>query len=260
MTDRIITRSRAFERVELSENRYQALLGEFAMEVFPAGAWWSFKPAVWSPLGTAHPDALLASLDGSRWWVVEVEVARHSSIDHLDPQLAKLREGHYRREHFKSAVGDSRNAGILHRLDSANPDFLMILDERSGPMEKIADQHGFGVVHILPYASGDSLYAASLEIDHPLQRKRAAERAVLQLRTSQYAADLTVVGTGTLPAELRGEVIVGNRLVRLFTRKDRRGLVVGLTASEFVAELGEGPYFALTLAKDEPFRILPHRV
>src|SRR4051812_41973627 len=137
MAVRIVTHHASFERVELPEARYEELLFDFAPHIFPQANWYAFKPPIRSPYGTAHPDAALIPFRGRDWWVVEIELARHSTPQHVEPQLAKLRDGWYGAADLDCISGrDPLLPRDMARLNIADPKFLLVIDEVSGPIER----------------------------------------------------------------------------------------------------------------------------
>ena len=127
MADTIFTHYQRFDRIELGEDAYERLLQSFSAKIFPGYKWYEFKPPIRSPHGTAHPDAALVSNTGDDWWVVEVELARHSVDGHIDLQLLKLRDGWYGPTEFDYIVSRHAEVGDLtSRLDLRSPSFLVV--------------------------------------------------------------------------------------------------------------------------------------
>lgn len=259
MAVRLVTHHACFERIELPEARYEELLFDFAPHIFPEANWYVFKPPIRSPYGTAQPDAALIPLSGRDWWVVEIELARHSTPQHVEPQLAKLRDGWYSAADLESITGRGPpSLPDIGRLNIADPKFMLVIDEVSGPIERVARALDFEVVHVVPFLSGNNLYAASIDGPHILNRRNRGAYLTIHLQNELVAAKFSLTKAGAvLPSLGANEVLVAGRLVKIFPQADRRGFVVALTREEVIAHLGEGPYFSLIVDPQEPLRITP---
>ena len=256
MAQSIITHYERFERIELIEPDYERLLADFSAKIFPQHHWVHYKPPISSVHGVAHPDAALIAKEGGEWLVVEVEIARHSTRDHVELQLTKLRDGWYRRrelQHLAERYADP--AGVMGTLEGVQPRFLLILDEISGPIERVARELDFDVVHVVPFMSGKNLYAASIE---GVAARRSKPRPVgipVKLMDDPAAARFSLYSEEEVLPVLEAHAIVGARRVRLFPQADRRGFVVALARGELESILGPAPLYALTIEVDEPLRL-----
>ncbi len=65
-------------------------------EVFRADSWViPYKPVIYSADSSARPDLAIIDHQYRDWFVVEVEMRRHSLIGHVLPQVRTLRDGYY---------------------------------------------------------------------------------------------------------------------------------------------------------------------
>jgi len=261
MVSSVHTHQHSFDRVELSEPDYQALLRSMASRLFPAFRWFFFNPPVESPYGVAHPDAALVAETGQDWWVVEVELARHSIGDHIDLQLRKLRDGWYGRRHLDHISARYPEAApLLEKLNPKYPQFLVIVDDRSTLVEKSARDNDFDLLHVLPLRSADQsgplLYATCIEGRNPLHRPRRAFGTAVQAEAAGAAARIRATQADAKAISLETvKVLVGNRLVRAWVEKDRLGLVLALEIDELRLLVGPGPYYWLTAESHEVGRL-----
>ena len=256
MAESIITHHDRFERIELIEPDYERLLVDFAPKIFSQHRWFHYKPPISSVHGVAHPDAALIAKGGGEWWVVEVEIARHSTRDHVELQLTKLRDGWYRRRELQYLLERHGDIGdLIASLEGVQPRFLLVLDETSGPIERVARELEFDVVHVVPFMSGKNMYAAAIE---GVNARRAKPRPVgipVKLMDDLAAARFALYRDDELLPPLEAHAVVGARRVRLFPQVDRRGFVVALGRAELEGILGAAPMYALTIEVDEPLRL-----
>ena len=261
MVSSVHTYQHSFDRVELSESDYQALLRSMAPRLFPTFKWFFFNPPVESPYGVAHPDAALISESGDDWWVVEVELARHGLADHVDLQLRKLRDGWYGRKHFDHILDRYPEAApLLAKVDPKRPQFLVIVDDRSTLIERSARDHEFDLLHVLPFRSADQsgplLYATCVEGRNPLHRTRRSSGITVVAEPAGAAARIRATQVDAKPIPpATSKVLVGNRLVRAWVETDQASVVLALDLEELRNLLGSGPYYWLTSESVEVGRL-----
>jgi hypothetical protein len=256
MADSIYTHYQRFDRIELSEDAYEQLLKSFSPRIFPGYRWYEFKPPIASPHGIAHPDAALLSNAGEDWWVVEVELARHSVDGHIDLQLMKLREGWYGPAEFEYIVRrHAEAADLTSRLNVRAPGFLVICDDISTALERAAARNDFDLLHILPFRSGTRLYAASVEGRNPTRKVRRPAGVVLTSVPSGPVAVLRIAHDSMSLPRPPAEILVGSRLVKVWKEKDGRGIILALTYEELVALLGTATSYVLTVDDDSIARL-----
>lgn len=260
MADSIHTHYHSFERVELPEDDYQRLLGSLARRLFPGYVWFDFKPRVRSPYGEAQPDAALINEGGEEWWIVEVELSRHGIASHIDDQLKKLRDGWYNRQHFEYILDTTPDAAaLLATVRPSSAQFLVIVDDFSGLIERAARDNDFDLLHILPFRSlgddGPTLFATSVEGRNPLRRPRRNAGVPLAICEATAVVKLRVQVEDLLLPEGKCQVLVGTRVVAAWVERDRQGLVLALTTSELHALIGERELYWLTTEHRDAMRL-----
>lgn len=234
----LVGRFERYSRVELNEGDYGRLIGSLAPHLFRGFRWYEFTPPIVSPHGTAHPDAALVSVDGSEWWVVEIELTRHSSRDHVEPQLRKLQDGWYGspiRAYF-----DRKYPDALLPVDRVlrQPKHLLILDDRSSLLAEVGNRVGFQVMYLIPFLSDRNHYILSADGWHP-PRLRPPSGVQVELLEDEPVARLSLTQPVTLPTHVK----VGGRVVRAYVERRRECFVLAMSRSEFCEELGSGPRY-----------------
>jgi hypothetical protein len=262
MADAIHTNYHSFERVELPEDNYQGLLATFAPRLFPGFRWFEFKPRVRGPYGEAQPDAALINEDGTEWWVVEIELSRHGVEAHVDDQLRRLRDAWYSRQHLAYIADRYRDVdGLLANLRPSSAQFLVIVDDHSGLIERAARENDFDLLHVLPFRSidqnGPVLYATCVEGRNPLRRSRRDAGVALAVEEMATVVRLKVQVEDAVLPEGRCDLVIGTRMVKAWVERDRRGLVLALTAHELYALLGERDFYWLATNANEAMRLSP---
>jgi hypothetical protein len=260
MPKNLVTHRNLYNRVELSEADYENLLRAWAPQLFPGYRWYPFKPAILSPEGVVHPDAALISADGDEWWVVEIELARHSIQSHVESQLQRLRNGIYAtasRAYLTSSY--PADVDLFDRMQYVRPHFLVVVDDRSTLIRNVAEENDFEVLYVLPFLSGTPahLYAGAAEGFFPSRRARSrATGIVLEMRDDPFVVRLSSLETSTLPADT-DQVLIGSRLVRCRIERNLQGLVLSLGPEEFYEILGRQSYYVLRFEQNQPACLNP---
>jgi hypothetical protein len=249
----IYTNHHRFDRVEIAEEVYENLLRGFAPRIFPGYRWYSFKPSIQSPYGVAHPDAAIFRVDGGEWWVVEVELARHSVRYHVEVQLQKLREGWYSRKVLDYIAAREPDAvPLLDLVNARDPRFLLILDDTASAIERVAREMDYEVLHIFPFIAGGQLYATAVEGRNPLKITRPRTGVPLTLTERQEVARFLLMRQDIpLPEPLAAIVRVGTRLVKVWVEEGGTGVVLAISRDELLGILGDRPYYLLHSAAGE---------
>lgn len=92
----------------LYEDEYEKLVIQHGDNLFPDYFVVPFKPLVQAEDRSAKPDLALVHKEYKEWWVVEVEMGRHSFNGHVFPQVVTLSRGQY----------DSSKADALCKAES----------------------------------------------------------------------------------------------------------------------------------------------
>lgn len=124
----------------LLESEFETILKQNS-EVFAPACWIvPFRPTVYADGSSARPDFAIVDKDYSRWFVVEVEMGRHSLIGHVLPQVRTLRDAIYSQEH--AALLASREPEIdLARLSDLfrgeSPTIVVLVDRIEPEWERV---------------------------------------------------------------------------------------------------------------------------
>lgn len=104
---RLLLRDEWYEPLSLHaqyETEFERLLLAYAEILFPTWHLVPFKADVRSDEGVKRPDLALIDRDYRRWWVVEVEMARHDFGNHVLPQVRVLSNGKYDQRHVTALM------------------------------------------------------------------------------------------------------------------------------------------------------------
>jgi hypothetical protein len=216
-----------FEPIHCSEEVLEGLLRARGSHLFPGFTYYDFRPPIPSVTGTRHPDGALLSARFDQWWVVEVEVHRHSVVDHIEPQLSGLRDGFYGPAAFRYLERhDGFLASDFHGVDRWQPSFLLIVDEATAEIRAAASRCEFIVI----------------------------ECAVFRSRFNRYA--IAVNGAGVcllrpvldvpIPDAIPPEIIIGDRAVAKRITAHKESVAVPLAKTEIESLLGSVPPYHLT--------------
>ncbi len=114
----------------LPEQAFESLLIQHS-DAFVPDAWMiPFKKTIYSRDGSAQADLAIVSHDYRQWFVVEVEMSRHSLFGHVLPQVRTLRDGDYGEDHAdylierQAELDPARTKDLLR----SSPKVLVIAD------------------------------------------------------------------------------------------------------------------------------------
>lgn len=115
----------------LLEDEFEALILQHSSELFPDYIAVPFKTIVESDSGSAKADLALIHKAYHHWWVVEVEMGRHSLSQHVLPQIQTLVSAYYGRHVVDSLCQvspemDRRKLELM--LKGSQPRILVIVD------------------------------------------------------------------------------------------------------------------------------------
>jgi hypothetical protein len=209
-----------------------------------------------SKYGVAIPDAALIDEIGN-WWVVEVEIARHSAIDHVELQLQKLREGFYTAKEHSHLI--EHNPGCeewLARIDIRQPRFLLILDDVASVIERVARDNDFEIMHIFPHLSGLYVQAAFVA-SSPLRRRTSREGGtLLRLEADPNVARFSLASADLVLPTLGSTVFVGRRAATAFLMQGGHGFVVTLSRADVTELIGVSGHYVLVPHESGNFRVI----
>ena len=122
----------------------------------------SYKIASWKPRirdwegHAAKPDLVMISSNLDNWYVIEVELASHSVMGHIAPQLETLRNGVYDRTLVPSLKSSfpSESTDSLTRLVGRDPGLICIVDQYTERISRACKSAGFDLIVFEPYHGG----------------------------------------------------------------------------------------------------------
>jgi hypothetical protein len=254
MTRHVVSHRALYDRVELDEADYENMLQTWSPHLFPGFRWFPFKPEILTPKGTTHPDAALISENADEWWVIEVELARHSARTHIDFQLERLRAGIYSPASLTYLSGRfPADKALFEKINYRRPGFLLIVDEVSGVLTQSARENDFELLHVLPFKSisPGNLYVGAADGFSPAKKRRISTKGiVLRIMDDPTVVRLENVENANIP-ECDDKVMVGNRFVRMRREQDNKTLALSLGHSEFIQLVGETPYYVLEISAEK---------
>lgn len=116
----------------LYEVEYERVVLSQAKWIFPEFFVIPFKPQIQSEIDLVKPDLAIIDKNYRLWWVVEIELATHSLLDHIIPQLQKLKLGHYSDSLSTDFCRESPlldKARIISMLKGKSPGVLLVLNK-----------------------------------------------------------------------------------------------------------------------------------
>jgi hypothetical protein len=254
MTRHVVSHRALYDRVELDEPDYENMLQTWSSHLFPGFRWFAFKPEILSPKGAAHPDAALISENSDEWWVVEVELARHSARTHIDFQLERLRAGIYSPASLNYLASKFPNdKAFFEKINNRRPGFLLIVDEVSGVITQSARESDFELLHVLPFKSisPGNFYIGAADGFSPVKKRRISTTGiVLTLMDDPVVVRLENIENANIP-ECDDKVMVGKRLVRMRREHDNQTLVLSLGHSEFLELVGKTSHYVLEISAEK---------
>ena len=146
---------RIFETwIPTSEDEFEKQILRVASGLMPNYLIANWKPLVRDRHGHgARPDLAMISSDLESWYVVEVELARHSVSGHIAPQLETLSNGVYDSSLLPSLqrAFPSHDSELLTRMVHREPGLLCIVDEYTDSVLRACRDTGFELVVLEPY-------------------------------------------------------------------------------------------------------------
>ena len=249
MTDVVVVHQDPFRPLECTEAQLEGLLRTAAPAVFPGFNYFDFKVEVPSVDGAAHPDGVLLSRETTDWWVIEVESHYHSIELHIEPQLKKLCSGQYGPsvfEYLERKVPGFRSDHYGH-INSWEPHFLLIIDEETSVVRRIARRNGFEVMRATPYRSEANRYALLVEGYRPAFEANVVPPGIDCSLADMSGIAVLVPATGrrALP-DLPEVVAVENLALHPSRLADGRGFALPIRYADLIQMLGEAHSYRLS--------------
>lgn len=120
------------------ETEFQRALQQHISQIFHEYYAFPFSKTIKSKLGSSKPDLGLISKDLKEWWIIEVELGKHSLENHVLVQIDNFRHGTYPviifAEYFKSKIFEHYNIHVSETkikklLTKQTPEILVVVDE-----------------------------------------------------------------------------------------------------------------------------------
>jgi hypothetical protein len=237
-----------FEPIHCSEEVLEGLLRARGSHLFPGFTYYDFRPPIPSVTGTRHPDGALLSARFDQWWVVEVEVHRHSVVDHIEPQLSGLRDGFYGPAAFRYLERhDGFLASDFHGVDRWQPSFLLIVDEATAEIRAAASRCEFIVIECAVFRSRFNRYAIAVNGDRPRRDVRPLPPGIdVVVDDEAGVCLLRPVLDVPIPDAIPPEIIIGDRAVAKRITAHKESVAVPLAKTEIESLLGSVPPYHLT--------------
>lgn len=150
----VTTRRDTYNPVRLSELDYESLVVDIAPLVMPAWQLVRWKKRVYASdgRGGVEADAVLLSTVSDEWFIVEVELARHSIEGHVAPQLDRLARAQYPASLAGSiASASGRPEPDIRRMLRQTPDFLCLADDYTAQLAEACTAAAFQFAVLAPY-------------------------------------------------------------------------------------------------------------
>jgi hypothetical protein len=179
-----------------TEARFEAQVAYVSATLFPDYYWCDFKAEIRSPDGLVHPDAALIARDYSRWFVVEVELVKHSWEDHILPQLTKLAGGYYNSGHRDRLVAANTwlDADRMDSIDIYNPEIVLIIDSAPSHIRAWCRANHVICLEASPYLSHTNDLLIAVTGDHlPAFRSNVGAPPIAIARRSRHGSDVVLL-------------------------------------------------------------------
>ena len=186
-----------------SEDEFEKQILRIASVLMPNYLIANWKPLIRDRHGHgARPDLAMISSDLESWYVIEVELARHSVSGHIAPQLETLGNGVYDSSILPSLrkAFPSHNSDRLTRMVRREPGLLCIVDQYTDRISRACRDAGFELVVLEPYSGiegGWGVLAEKLPIE--LARERAPRTYALS-RAERLGDSIVMVLPRDFPA------------------------------------------------------------
>lgn len=155
------------------EQEFEAQILRCADRLFPSYEARAWKPVIRDWLGRgAQPDLILLSAELDTWYVVEVELVRHSVTSHIRPQLETLRQGIYDRGLVPSmlAAFPELSQDYLEKIAYKSPELLCIADDYSDALRSACRDNDFEFCVLVPYHGDVGVWALhATQLATPMQ-------------------------------------------------------------------------------------------
>lgn len=143
----------------LYESEYENIIAARAEALFPGFRVIQFKQQVESEHGAAKADLALIATDLSAWYVVEVEMQRHSLQQHVVPQVRKLLAARYGMACLDAITSawpevDAGRVGKL--LKGRQPRVVVVVDALRPEWEEALALIGALVIPVTPYRANSN--------------------------------------------------------------------------------------------------------
>lgn len=202
---RLLLRDEWFEPLSLHaqyESEFERILLAYAELLFPAWHLVPFKVDVRSEEGIVkRADLALIEREYRRWWVVEVEMARHDLNSHVLPQVRVLSYGRYGQRHADALIANDHSLD-QHRLATMirgeQPRVWVVVDrpcpEWISPLRAVGAV--LGIVEI--FRSGSNRHSIRLNGEQP----QPPTKKIIECRRDPLVLRLwTVASPALLPIE-----------------------------------------------------------
>ncbi|MCC7336740.1 MAG: hypothetical protein IT422_16740 [Pirellulaceae bacterium] len=142
----------------LLEDEFESQILAHAPDIFPGYRAVPFKQTVSSPeFGNAQPDFLIFEANFRAWWVIEVEMSRHSLSTHVEPQVAALSHGKFNKQHILRVASAFETADEAERaqalMASVQANVLVIVDSECEDWRDTLKQYDASLITVKPYQS-----------------------------------------------------------------------------------------------------------
>ena len=198
---RIYSQNKTFFSHEYSlERDFERELIRHSDELFP-----SYFYKRWDPLMVdvisgegVKPDGILIAHDLSRWWVVEVELARSHKKTHIIDQLGKLSRVDYTKLrksliNVLSKLGVRNPDRISKNLVAETPELLLIMDKKEEKLIQIASDRNFSTLIVKPFRSacGDVKLVVENDLQITLEQSQENNSIVEIVSTQESRKKIT---------------------------------------------------------------------
>ena len=170
---RIVEGGEVYEDISssyLSEKQFEKIVIQESDTLYPEYYAVQFKKTVSSEEGKAEADMALVHKGYKEWWVVEVEMSRHSLGSHVVPQVTKLSRAEYgpaEAQYLSSQSADLSEDRMLTLMKGSPPGMLIIVDEAVPDWSAALNPHDVSVAYFQVFRSERNSHAFYVRGDHP---------------------------------------------------------------------------------------------
>lgn len=150
----------------LLEREFEDILAQNS-EIFAENCWVvPFRRTVYAADGSARPDFAIVEQNYARWFVVEVEMERHSLHGHVLPQVRTLRDASYNQDHAQVLASrqpeiDAVRLGDL--LRGTSPQILVLVDRFEPDWDRVLTGAGISMMSIEMFRSERLRYVLAVD-------------------------------------------------------------------------------------------------